>query len=96
MRKTLFKHGGSYAVDLPAFFVRELGSKTVTVTRENGKIIIEAQSAPETIENEPEFKIFAEVLLSDALKNPAKLKNTEDVWDAEWGSLLKDARRGKK
>ncbi|HVA65800.1 MAG TPA: hypothetical protein VNK24_02595 [Elusimicrobiota bacterium] len=96
MKKTLFKHGGSYAVDLPVLFVRELGSKTVTVVRENGKILIEAETAPETIENEPEFKVFAEALLRDALKHPAGLKNAEDVWDAEWGALLKDARRGKK
>ncbi|MBI4057390.1 MAG: hypothetical protein HY399_07600 [Elusimicrobia bacterium] len=90
MRKKLFKHGGSYAIDLPVSFVRDLASRTVEVDREHGKIVIAPKRELDNIEQEPEFKTFVAALLYDAMKHPAKLRDVRDVWDKEWDDLLKD------
>ena len=95
MRKKLFKHGGSYAVDLPISFVRELDAKTVIIEREKGHIVIAPKRGLDTIENEPEFATFVTALLHDALRRPAKLRNVQEVWDREWDELLKDVPREK-
>lgn len=95
MQKKLFKHGGSYAVDLPISFVRELDSKTVVVERKREKIVIAPMRELDTIENEPEFKAFVYALLHDAMRRPTKLRDIKEVWDEEWDELLKDVPRGK-
>lgn len=89
MKKKLFKHGGSYAVDLPVSFVRELGSRSVTVEVERGRIVISASRELDSIEAEPEFKAFVASLLRDAMKRPEKLRDAKDVWKKEWKDLLK-------
>lgn len=95
MKKKLFKHGGSYALDLPVSFVRELGDRSVTLeARPEGLLIRPAQSL-DTIEGEPEFKAFAEALLHDALRRPGALRRRKQVWDAEWDELLKDVPRAR-
>lgn len=94
MKKKLFKHGGSYAVDLPASFVRELGSKTVELAMERDKVVIGARRDLDSIEDEPEFKLFIAALLHDAMKRPEKLRDAGDVWKKEWRELLKDVPRG--
>lgn len=94
MEKKLFKHGGSYAVDLPISFVRDLPSKTVVVEKDSEKIVITSKRDLDTIESEPEFKTFFTALLRDAMKRPEKLRDVKDVWDKEWDDLLKGVPRG--
>lgn len=95
MKKKLFKHGGSYAVDLPVDFVRDLNSKDVVLERQHDKIVITPKRELDTIEAEPEFKAFVGALLQDAMRRPAKLRDVKEVWDKEWDDLLKDVPRGK-
>jgi len=94
LRKKLFKHGGSYAVDLPISFVRDLSSNTVEIEKDREKIVIIPKRDLDTIEGEPEFKAFATALLHDALKRPAKLRGVKEVWDEGWDELLKGVPRG--
>lgn len=89
MNKKLFKHGGSYAIDLPVSFVRELGSKTVVVEHRKDGLLIAPQGDLDTIEGEPEFKAFAGALLHDVLRRPSKLRHAKEVWGKEWDELLK-------
>lgn len=95
MQKKLFKHGGSYAVDLPMSFVRENDSKTVVIEVLPDKIVIARKRESDTIEQEPEFKTFVGALLQDAMQRPSKLRDVKEVWDKEWDDLLKDVPRGK-
>ncbi len=88
MQKKLFKHGGSYAVDLPISFVRDLPSKTVMVEKDRDRIVIVPKGGLDTIEQEPEFKTFIDVLLHDAMKRPAKLRDAREVWGRQWDELL--------
>lgn len=94
MQKKLFKHGGSYAVDLPISFVRDLPSKTVVVEEDSEKIMITPKREFDTIEHEPEFKAFIAALLHDAMKRPERLRGVKEVWDKEWEELLKGVPRG--
>lgn len=41
------------------------------------------------LESEPNFHLFIEALLKDAMANLEQLKNFEEVWDKEWVTLLK-------
>lgn len=94
MQKKLFKHGGSYAVDLPISFVRELHAKTVVIERQQDRIVIAPKRELDTIEQEPEFKAFAAALLQDAMRRPGELRDAKEVWDREWDELLKDVPSG--
>ena len=93
MHKKLFRHGGSYAVDLPMSFVRDLNSKTVVIEAERDRIVISSNRELDTIEQEPEFKAFVGAILQDAMRRPAKLRDVKEVWDKEWDELLKDVPR---
>ena len=95
MQKKLFKHGGSFAVDLPVGFVRELQSDYVVIEKEGDRIVISAKRELDSIEQEPEFRAFVSALLHEAMKRPAKLRGVEEVWDKEWDELLKGVPRGK-
>ncbi len=86
--KKLFKHGGSYAVDIPMDFVRHTGTKEVIIESAQDKISIRAQNNLDTIEADPLFHSFVEALIKDALKHPDKLRNVKEVWDKEWDKLL--------
>ncbi|MBI5200132.1 MAG: hypothetical protein HY925_00980 [Elusimicrobia bacterium] len=90
MQKKLFKHGGSYAVDLPISFVRDLHAKTVVIERQQDRIVISAKRELDSMEQEPEFKTFVAALLQDAMQRPAKLRGAKEVWDKEWDELLRD------
>lgn len=93
MQKKLFKHGGSYAIDLPVSFVRDLHSKEVVVEKDGDKLVIAPRGGLDTIEHEPEFKAFVTALLQDAMKRPKKLRGVKEVWDKEWDELLKGVPR---
>lgn len=94
MQKKLFKHGGSYAVDLPISFVRDLNPKAVEIDRQGDRIVIAPKRELDSIEVEPEFKTFVAALLQDALRRPSKLRDVKEVWDKEWDDLLKGVPRG--
>ncbi len=89
IEKKLFKHGGSYAVDLPKEFVKSKGAEVI-IKYDKDRLIVLSKSALENIESEPEFKTFIKALVEDSLKNPQKLKDMNQVWDKEWNELLKD------
>jgi len=86
--KKLFKHGGSFAIDLPSDFAKNAGDKVI-IQYDSDTLIVRKNTDLDTIESEPEFKTFVKALLEDALKNPTKLKAMNQVWDKEWDELLK-------
>jgi virulence-associated protein VagC len=89
IEKKLFKHGGSYAVDLPKEFVGS-GNTEIIIKYDKDRLIIVSKNTLENIESEPEFKMFVQALVADSLKNPHKLQDMNGVWDKEWDALLKD------
>jgi len=92
--KKLFKHGGSYAVDLPVSFVRHTHIKEVVLEEQGDEIVIYPKTELDTIESEPEFSQFIRVLAADALKHPEKLKDAKEIWDNEWNELLRGVSDG--
>ncbi len=90
--KKLFKHGGSYAVDIPIAFVRQTGNHEVILEIKGKKLSIHFKSELDTIESEPLFAHFIQALAVDALKHPEKLRRTKEVWDKEWDELLKGVK----
>ncbi len=89
IEKKLFKHGGSFAVDLPKEFVRSRNTEVI-IKYDKERLIVISKNTLENIESEPEFKTFIKALVEDSLKNPHKLKDIKQVWDKEWTDLLKD------
>jgi antitoxin component of MazEF toxin-antitoxin module len=87
--KKLFKHGGSYAVDIPMDFVKHTGVTEVILETSPKKISIRPKTELDTIESEPLFTEFISALASDAMKHPEKLRDTKEIWDKEWDELLK-------
>lgn len=90
--KKLFKHGGSYAVDIPASFLKQNSSHEVILEMTGKKLSIRSKSELDTIESEPLFANFIRALALDAMKHPDKLRQTKEVWDKEWDELLKGVR----
>jgi len=87
LSKKLFSHGGSKAVDLPANFVkRHVGDRIVLEILEDGIFIPHDDYA--TMEADPLFEQFIEVIFQDAMRNPSKLKDLHEIWDEEWDELL--------
>lgn len=84
-RKNLFKHGGSRAIDLPkeANFVDQ---EVIVEVREDGVFIY--SDTLTSMESDPRFKLFIEAIFQDAMANPDRLKDLEEVWDKEWDELL--------
>lgn len=87
--RKLFKHGGSYAVDIPMDFVKNAGTKEVILESAPKKLSIRPKTELDTIESEPLFAEFITALAVDAMKHPEKLHDVKEVWDKEWGELLK-------
>lgn len=89
IEKKLFKHGGSYAVDLPKEFVKSRNTEVI-IKFDKDRLIVLSKNTLENLESEPEFKTFIKTLVEDSLKNPQKLKDINQVWNKEWTELLKD------
>lgn len=87
--KKLFRHGGSYAVDIPMEFVKKTGVKEVTLEYTSKGLIIQPKNELDSMESDPLFAKFIQALAIDALENPQKLHDVKEVWDDEWNSLLK-------
>ena len=90
--KKLFKHGGSYAVDIPIDFVKQLGCHEVIVEYRTKKLSIRPKTELETIESEPLFVNFIRALAIDAMKHPQRLRSAKEVWDKEWDDLLRGVK----
>ena len=86
--KKLFKHGGSWAVDLPMPFVKEVGNMSVVIEASPQGILIKPKTQLDTMEADPLFQEFVKAIAIDAMKNPDKLHDAQDVWDDEWTDLL--------
>jgi virulence-associated protein VagC len=87
--RKLFKHGGSYALDIPMEFVRAAGTTEVILESALKRLIIRPKTELDTIETEPLFAEFISALAVDAMKHPEKLHAVKEVWDKEWDELLK-------
>ena len=87
--KKLFRHGGSYAVDIPMDFVKHARSREVILESTPEKLSICTKTELDTIESEPMFAGFINALVADAMKHPEKLHDIKEVWDKEWDELLK-------
>lgn len=87
--RRLFKHGGSYALDIPMDFVKNAGTTEVVLETTLNKINIRPKTELDNIESDPLFAEFINALAVDALKNPEKLHDVKKVWDKEWDELLK-------
>jgi len=90
IRKRLHRHGGSKAIDLPASFVKNLQTDYVTIEEKNGALIIRSMDELSSMESDPNFLHFIDCIYADALANPSKLVQLEEVWDEEWKNLLVD------
>lgn len=88
--KKIFKHGGSYAVDLPISFIKHMECKEVILEYNLKKISISPKTELDNIESEPMFAEFINGVAADAMKHPEKLRDVKEVWDEEWDELLKD------
>jgi len=87
--RKLFKHGGSYAVDIPMEFVRSAGTTEVILESTPKKLNIRPKTELDNIESDPLFAEFINALAVDAMKHPEKLHEAKRVWDKEWNELLK-------
>lgn len=87
--KKLFKHGGSYAVDIPIDFIKQTKSHEVILEVVGQKINIRHKTELDTMESEPLFATFIQALAADAMKHPEKLRQAKEVWNKEWDGLLK-------
>ncbi len=88
IEKKLFKHGGSFALDLPKEFVQHLGAKNVIIESTKKSLTIRPKSGLDTIEDDPMFCAFVQAIAKDALENPDKLHDIQEIWDDEWDDLL--------
>lgn len=88
--KKLFKHGGSYAIDIPKEFVKETGVREVIVEYNSKRVNILPKTELDTLESDPLFTEFINALANDAMKHPEKLHDVKEVWDKEWDKLLED------
>ncbi len=89
MVRKLFKHGGSYAVDIPMEFVRSAGTTEVILESTPKRLNIRPKTELDNIESDPLFAEFINALAVDAMKHPEKLHEAKRVWDKEWDELLK-------
>ena len=87
--KKLFKHGGSWAVDLPMPFAKGVSDMSVVIEASPQGILIKPKTELDTMEADPLFQQFVRAIAIDAMKNPDKLHDAQDVWDHEWTDLLK-------
>ncbi len=87
--RKLFKHGGSYAVDIPMDFIKNTDTMEVIIESTPKKISIRPKNKLDNIESEPLFGKFINALAVDAMKHPEKLHEVKEVWDEEWDELLK-------
>ncbi len=89
VEKKLFKHGGSWAIDLPMQFAKEFRDVSITIEETPQGLLIRPKTEFDAMEADPFFRQFVEAIALDAMKHPEKLHDAKDVWDDEWADLLK-------
>ncbi len=89
MVRKLFKHGGSYAIDIPMDFIKSMGTIEVILESTPERLSIRPKTELDNIESDPLFAEFINALAVDAMKHPEKLHEAKKVWDKEWDELLK-------
>ncbi|MBL7073601.1 MAG: hypothetical protein ISS33_07560 [Candidatus Omnitrophica bacterium] len=89
IKRKLFKHGGSYAVDVPMDFVKSINTKEVILVVTSKGVKIRPKTESDTIESDPLFAGFINALSIDAMKHPERLHDAKETWDEEWDELLK-------
>ena len=89
IEKKLFKHGGSWAIDLPMRFAKELEGMSVVIEETPQGFLIKPKTELDSMEADPLFQRFVEAIAMDAMKHPEKLHDAQEVWDDEWAELLK-------
>jgi hypothetical protein len=89
VEKRLFRHGGSWAIDLRMQFAKEFKDMSVVIEETPQGILIKPKTELDAMEAEPLFQKFVEALAMDAMKHPEQLHDARDVWDDEWADLLK-------
>ncbi len=87
--RKLFRHGGSYAIDLPMDFIKNTGTLEVILESTPKRLSIRPKTELDNIESDPLFAEFINALAVDAMKHPEKLHQVKKVWDKEWDELLK-------
>jgi virulence-associated protein VagC len=88
--RKIFRHGGSYAVDLPMVFVKRNGNPEVFIEEVGNGLFIHPSSQWDIMENDPLFSKFIQAIYHDAISNPSKLHDMKEVWDDKTVSMLKD------
>lgn len=89
VEKRLFKHGGSWAIDLPMEFAKEFRDMSLVIEETSEGLLIMPKTELDAMEADPLFQQFVEAIAMDAMKHPEKLHGAQDVWDDEWADLLK-------
>jgi virulence-associated protein VagC len=88
VKKRLFKHGGSKAIDLPARFVNSIEGEHVEIFEDENGLHIQAVDPLDSLDHDPLFKKFLNSLAQESLAHPEKLKLIEEVWGEEWNCLI--------
>jgi len=88
--KKIFKHGGSWAVDLPIHFAKRLGNQSVIIETSPKGLLIRPKTELDTTELDPLFRQFVRAFGVHAMKHPKKLHDAEEGWDEEWSDLLEE------
>jgi len=86
--RKLFRHGGSYALDLPMDFIRNAGTAEVILESTPERLSIRPKTELDSIELDPLFAEFINALAVDAMKHPEKLHEAKKVWHKEWDEHL--------
>lgn len=89
VEKRLFKHGGSWAIDLPMNFAKEFKDMSVVIEETPQGLLVKPKTELDAMEADPLFRQFVEAIALDAMKHPERLHDPKDVWDDEWADLLK-------
>ncbi|MCI5210900.1 MAG: hypothetical protein D3910_19430 [Candidatus Electrothrix sp. ATG2] len=88
IEKKIFKHGGSWAVDLPMQFAKILNNQSVVIESSPRGLLIRPKTELDTMEQDPLFRQFVRALGIHAMKHPENLHDVEEIWDEEWADLL--------
>jgi hypothetical protein len=92
-KKKMFKHGGSFAVVVPAEFSQNVDSNEVSIEvifDENNmpSLIMKPINELDTIEEDPIFALFIQGLYEHAMENPKTLKDGSQILNDHVDKLL--------
>lgn len=81
-RRRLYPRGGSFSLNLPVSWLRRHGmdGEVEIVDTPEGILVRKVNSAPPSIEDEPEFAQFLAFLAKDAIVHPDTLNAPDDLF----------------